>query len=280
MTQEERRIYLIRRLQEEMPRYGEIAIPADALAQRRLLRSLFNLRPPLPAAEEFLAVQDAYLREENREKGIVDGDSIPSAGGASGDPRLCLWKGDITRLAVGAIVNAANSALLGCFQPCHSCIDNVIHTYSGVQLRIACNEIMQKQGHEEPVGQAKITPAYNLPCSYVIHTVGPMIAETLREEDCQLLASCYRACLGVAVEKGLRSLAFCCISTGVFRFPQQEAARIAVDTVSRFLEEDRTLRQVIFNVFTDSDLQIYQKLLGAGRTCRSESIGGAHQTNQ
>lgn len=256
--QEERRIWLIRELQREMPRYRELAIPEGEEEQWRLLRSLFNVRPPYPVSEEFLKVQDAYLSEMIRKRGIVEGEALPPV---RKNERISLWQGDITKLRCGAIVNAANSALLGCWQPCHSCIDNIIHSLSGVQLRIRCNELMEAQGHEEETGKAKITPAYNLPSSYVLHTVGPIISGPLRKKDCELLAGCYRSCLELAAENSLRSVAFCCISTGVFHFPQEKAAEIAVETVSRFLEKESSVQKVIFNVFTDRDLEIYRKLL-------------------
>ena len=257
--QEERRIWLIRELQREMPQYQDIRIPVTEEEQWNLLRSLFNVRPPYPASQEFLKVQDEYLSELVRSRGIVDAESLPAS---ELDPRITLWQGDITTLRCDAIVNAANSALLGCWQPCHSCIDNMIHSLSGVQLRIKCNEIIQEQGHEEETGTAKITPAYNLPCKYVLHTVGPIISGPLRKEDCDLLAGCYQSCLELAAGNNVRSVAFCCISTGVFHFPQQRAAEIAVETVRQFLETDSSIDRVIFNVFTDRDLSIYQKLLG------------------
>lgn len=257
--QEERRIWLIRELQREMPQYQDIRIPVTEEEQWNLLRSLFNVRPPYPASQEFLKVQDEYLSELVRSRGIVDAESLPAS---ELDPRITLWQGDITTLRCDAIVNAANSALLGCWQPCHSCIDNMIHSLSGVQLRIKCNEIMQAQGHEEETGTAKITPAYNLPCKYVLHTVGPIISGPLRKEDCDLLAGCYQSCLELAAGNNVRSVAFCSISTGVFHFPQQRAAEIAVETVKQFLETDSSIDRVIFNVFTDRDLTIYQKLLG------------------
>ena len=257
--QEERRIWLIRELQREMPQYQDIRIPVTEKEQWNLLRSLFNVRPPYPASQEFLKVQDEYLSELVRSRGIVDAESLPAS---ELDPRITLWQGDITTLRCDAIVNAANSALLGCWQPCHSCIDNMIHSLSGVQLRIKCNEIMQAQGHEEETGTAKITPAYNLPCKYVLHTVGPIISGPLRKEDCDLLAGCYQSCLELAAGNNVRSVAFCCISTGVFHFPQRRAAEIAVETVRQFLETDSSIDRVIFNVFTDQDLAIYQKLLG------------------
>lgn len=257
--QKERRIWLIRELQREMPQYQDIRIPVTEEEQWNLLRSLFNVRPPYPASQEFLKVQDEYLSELVRSRGIVDAESLPAS---ELDPRITLWQGDITTLRCDAIVNAANSALLGCWQPCHSCIDNMIHSLSGVQLRIKCNEIIQEQGHEEETGTAKITPAYNLPCKYVLHTVGPIISGPLRKEDCDLLAGCYQSCLELAAGNNVRSVAFCCISTGVFHFPQQRAAEIAVETVRQFLETDSSIDRVIFNVFTDRDLAIYQKLLG------------------
>lgn len=257
--QKERRIWLIRELQREMPQYQDIRIPVTEEEQWNLLRSLFNVRPPYPASQEFLKVQDEYLSELVRSRGIVDAESLPAS---ELDPRITLWQGDITTLRCDAIVNAANRALLGCWQPCHSCIDNMIHSLSGVQLRIKCNEIMQAQGHEEETGTAKITPAYNLPCKYVLHTVGPIISGPLRKEDCDLLAGCYQSCLELAAGNNVRSVAFCCISTGVFHFPQRRAAEIAVETVRQFLETDSSIDRVIFNVFTDKDLAIYQKLLG------------------
>ena len=259
MNQEERRLYLIRALQREMPQYGKVRIPESGEGQWRLLRSLFNARPPYPASPEFLDIQDEYLGEMIRERGITDGDSLPPA---ASDPRLVLWQGDITSLRCDAIVNAANSALLGCWQPCHSCIDNIIHSFAGVQLRIKCSELMEAQGHEEETGKAKITPAYNLPSKFVLHTVGPIILGELEEEDCRLLADCYRSCLSLAAENGLRSVAFCCISTGVFRFPPERAAEIAVKTVKAFLDHSETsLKRVIFNVFKDRDWEIYSNIL-------------------
>lgn len=254
MTQTERRTYLIEYLLSE--RGERIEIPTDEYNQKRLLRSLFNIRMPKDTSAEFLKIQDAYLQEENRRKGITDiADLEPIQKG------IYLWQGDITTLKCGAIVNAANSQMLGCFQPCHGCIDNAIHTYSGVQLRNKCNEIMTEQGFDEPTGQAKITLAYNLPCKYIIHTVGPIVGGALTKEDCELLKSCYLSCLKLAEENGCRSIAFCCISTGVFGFPQKEAAEIAVKAVKEYQKEHEI--EVIFNVFKDSDKQIYRELLSA-----------------
>lgn len=255
MTQAERRRYLITRLLDE--RGGCVPdIPADAAEQRRLLRGLMNVRPPAAADAEFLAVQDDYLRQRIAEDGITD---VRELTPLSGD--LCIWQGDITRLRCGAIVNAANSGLTGCYIPCHGCIDNCIHSYAGVQLRAECAGLMARQGHEEPTGQAKLTRAYNLPCDYVLHTVGPIVSGTVTAEDERLLASCYRACLDLAAENGIGSIAFCCISTGVFHFPNGRAAEIAVDTVRRWKAETGSGIKVIFNVFKDRDREIYEKLL-------------------
>lgn len=173
---------------------------------------------------------------------------------------IYLWKGDITTLKCGAIVNAVNSGMTGCWQPCHSCIDNCIHTFAGVRLRYKCTQLMKAQGHEEPIGNAKITPSYNLPCDYIIHTVGPIVQGTLTDRHCQFLQSCYHSCLELAVQNEIKSIAFCCISTGVFGFPQNEAAEIAVDTVRAFRRSHNT--EVIFNVFTEKDYEIYRRLLG------------------
>ena len=254
MKQTERRVYLIEYLLAE--RGERIEIPNDAYNQKRLLRSLFNIRMPKETSEDFLQIQDVYLQEENRRKGITD---IADLQPVQDD--IYLWQGDITTLRCDAIVNAANSQMLGCFRPCHGCIDNAIHTFAGVQLRRNCNEIMQKQGHNEPTGQAKITPAYNLPCKYVLHTVGPIVSGRLTEEHCELLKSCYLSCLKLAEKNSCKSIAFCCISTGVFGFPQREAAQIAVDTVKRYKDENHSDIKAIFNVFKDDDYAIYNEIL-------------------
>lgn len=254
MTQTERRLFLIEYLLSER---GEQAdLPTDAYSQKRLLRSLLNIRMPRTADKRFLNEQDAYLQEEIRAKGITKTADLEPL-----QQDLYLWQGDITTLACDAIVNAANSQMLGCFSPCHGCIDNAIHTFSGVQLRAACYAVMRRQGHEEPTGQAKITPGYNLPSKYVIHTVGPIVSGKLTEEHCELLKSCYHSCLKVAEENGCESIAFCCISTGVFGFPQKEAAQIAVSTVKEYKKATGSGIKVIFNVFKDDDLRIYRDLL-------------------
>ncbi len=259
MTHEEQRIYLIKELLAEDERYNGISIPSEEQGQKNLLRSLMNVRMPKPISREFLRVQDEYLQYERDKRGVTDDAKLPPV---PKDPRLVLWQGDITTLRIDAIVNAANSALLGCFRPLHSCIDNIIHTRSGIQLRLFCDDIMRRQGHEEPTGQAKITPAFNLPSKYILHTVGPIIYGPLRKQDCEALASCYRSCMKLAVENGCRSVAFCCISTGEFHFPQEKAAQIAVQTVTSFLNAQKSDIRVIFNVFKDEDLHIYQNLLG------------------
>ena len=218
MTHSEKRKFLIRVLLAEIPEYSYMDIPEDENEQKRLLRSLMNLRAPYPVSDEFLRIQDEYLGEEVEEKGVTDSAALPVS---PIDSRLVLWRGDITTLKIDAIVNAANSALRGCFIPCHSCVDNIIHSVSGIQLRLACDEIMNAQGHEEPTGKAKITPAYNLPSRYVIHTVGPIVSGNLTEMHCRQLADCYRSCLELAADNGVKSIAFCCISTGEFHFPQR-----------------------------------------------------------
>lgn len=256
MTQLERLNFLITTLIKEQPNYADIEIPQSTENKKQLLRSLMNVRQPMNADSAFLKIQDEYLQLETAAKGITDSDTLPFICG-----KISLWQGDIATLKCGAIVNAANSAMLGCFVPCHSCIDNAIHTYAGIQLRAECNRLMKEQGHKEPTGQAKITGAYNLPCDYVIHTVGPIIRGRLTEQDCDLLKSCYIECLKAAEEYKIKSIAFCCISTGEFRFPNGKAAEIAVQTVTKYLENS-SIERVIFNVFKYRDKEIYTKLLG------------------
>lgn len=257
MTQVERRNYLIKGLLAENPEYANMEIPKSEEKQKELLRSLFNIRLPHKISEQFLTMQDDYLQEETKLKGITDFASLKSF-----EKNLYLWQGDITTLKCDAIVNAANSGMTGCYQPCHACIDNCIHTFAGIQLRLECAELMHRQGFKEPTGTAKITFAYNLPCKYVIHTVGPIVSGTVTQKDCDLLRSCYRACLELAEKKKVQSIAFCCISTGVFHFPNDMAAEIAVATVKEYLEECKNEMKVIFNVFKDEDYRIYRALLG------------------
>lgn len=255
MTQTERRLWLIQYLLSENARYSNIDVPQSKNEQFNLLRSLVNVRMPKPVSDEFLKIQNAYLTEEIQKKGITDINDLTPV-----DKDIYIWQGDITTLKCDAIVNAANSQMLGCFCPCHSCIDNCIHTFSGVQLRLACNEIMQKQGFNEPTGKAKITSAFNLPSKYVLHTVGPIIMDRLTKKDCDLLASCYKSCLKLADEYELKSIAFCCISTGEFHFPNDKAAKIAVSTVREYKSESHSDIKVIFNVFKEKDYELYKAL--------------------
>ena len=257
MNQSEKRLFLIQSLLKERPEYRDMNIPSEPERQRQLLRGLMNIRAPKRIGADFQRMQDEYLQSETAAKGITDiADLTPIQQG------LYLWQGDITTLKCDAIVNAANSGMTGCYIPNHRCIDNAIHTFAGVELRLACEELMEQQGYPEPTGQAKITPAFNLPCRYVLHTVGPIIRGRVTKEDKELLASCYRSCLELAAENGLESVAFCCISTGEFHFPNEQAAQIAVETVKQFMNRKISVKKVIFNVFKDLDKAIYEKLLG------------------
>ncbi len=256
MTQQERRVYLINELLKENTAYGNVSVPEGEAEQKRLLRALFNVRKAQPVSDGFLKIQDEYLKEEISKKGITDYKSLTPV-----EDGIYLWQGDITTLRCDGIVNAANSQMLGCFCPNHGCIDNAIHTYSGVQLRLYCNEIMKKQGCEEKTGGAKITPSFNLPCKNIIHTVGPIARGIPTRRHCEQLAACYTSCLELACKNGLGSIAFCCISTGEFGFPNKKAAEIAVETVRKYRRETQNRIEVIFNVFKDEDYKIYRKLL-------------------
>ena len=244
--------WLCRYLLDENPRYRQMPLPGSLQERRDLFRALMNVRPPMPASEEFLQVQDEELQALLAGKGVVE------IAGQS----LCEWQGDITRLKVDAIVNAANSQMLGCFVPLHRCIDNAIHSAAGVQLRLACAEMMH--GTEEPTGSARITSGFNLPAKYVIHTVGPIVTTSrpLRQQEVQL-ASCYSSCLDLADRHGLESIAFCCISTGEFRFPNDRACDIAVSTVRSWMAShpESSVKTVIFNTFKDIDHELYQNAL-------------------
>ena len=257
MNTQEQLDFLLNYLIEE--RDERIDVPDNYQEKRNLLRALMNVRMPSKVSDEFLKFQDEFLTAETKNKNLTSVDEIEEVKG-----KLMLWQGDIATLKSDAIVNAANSKLLGCFIPLHNCIDNVIHSAAGVQLREECDRIMRQQGVDEEIGKAKITGAYNLPSKYIIHTVGPAIAQGLKpaDKDCEALASCYRSCLEIASYNKLESLAFCCLSTGVFNFPQDLAAEIAVKTVEDYLNSNETsLKHVIFNVFTDKDYYIYKKLL-------------------
>jgi O-acetyl-ADP-ribose deacetylase (regulator of RNase III) len=233
----------------------DFPIPSSPEDQWRLFRALVNTRAPKPISTDFLTAQDAFLQSQIAAKGVTDIDDLcPVHDG------LYLWRGDITTLKVSAIVNAANSVMLGCFMPNHGCIDNAIHTYAGVQLRLACAEIMERQGHPEPTGKAKMTAAYNLPSDFILHTVGPIVRSGLTQEHKRLLASCYRSCLALAEQNNMESVAFCCISTGEFQFPNEDAARIALTTVRDYLKSSSGVKRVVFNVFTKQDEHIYKEL--------------------
>ena len=258
MEQEKRLDWLLKYLLEEYREQGNIKTPENYAEKRALLRRLVNMRPPHPVTKEYIHIQDAFLTEEARQKGIVGLDDIPPC---PANGRISLWQGDITRLAIDAIVNAANSAMLGCFVPGHHCIDNAIHTAAGVQLREECYTLMRKQGHDEPTGTAKITSAYNLPCQHVLHTVGPIVKENPTKEQAGELKRCYQSCLELAALSGIKTIAFCCISTGVFAFPKSYAAEIAVETVSSYLKQNAGIHRVVFNVFTEEDVGIYKKLI-------------------
>lgn len=283
MNQEARRIYLIKELlkergcngvQADTPESAEnsgassesdIPIPKSEQEQKEMLRGLLNIRQAAPVSEEFQKIQDSYLQEETVEKGITDAKDLSPILTTEHGQEIVLWQGDISTLRCGAIVNAANSGMTGCYVPNHKCIDNCIHTFSGVQLRNFCQDIMLKQGAQEPTGHAKLTPAYNLPCRYILHTVGPIISDPfgrVSSRDCRLLQNCYRSCLELAEQHEIEIIAFCCISTGEFHFPNEKAAEIAVDTVLGFFKENTKVRKVIFNVFKDYDREIYKKLLG------------------
>ena len=254
-------LYILHTLIEESPIYRSLEIPEDMVGRQKIMRTLLNIRPPRPISREFLAAQDAELQLQLAEKGVVTVSQTESCGC---DERVRLWQGDITRLQVDAIVNAANDALLGCFVPLHKCIDNAIHSAAGIELRLECNRLMQKQGYAEPTGKAKITKGYNLPARYVIHTVGPIVSGGVPSpKQEKLLSDCYRSCLETATIHAVENMAFCCISTGEYGFPQQRAAEIAVATVLDYLNTTKytTIKTIVFDVFSRNDYTIYRNLL-------------------
>ena len=273
-TQYKRLEALLERFKADSVRYRDMEVPGDVESQRRALRSLMNIRMPKPMDADTLRLQDEYLAERAREKGIIRIEDIPTVKGAYGSrrpfaDRLSIWQGDITRLAADAIVNAANSQMLGCFVPMHTCIDNCIHTFAGVQLRAACDRQMSAlrekygQNYEQPTAVPMLTEAYNLPAKKVIHVVGPIVEWGLTAALEADLANCYINTLNMCRENGLRSVAFCCISTGVFRFPNDRAAEIAVGSVTDWLSgHSGDMDRVIFNVFKDADKALYENLLG------------------
>lgn len=271
---EEKMNRLLKKLQEDSLEYRGLDTTGYSMEEKKnAIRSLMNIRMPSALPDELVDLQDEYLQEEREEKGVVELADIPTSketfgSKASYADKISLWQGDITRLHVGAIVNAANSRLLGCFIPCHRCIDNAIHSAAGMQLREECDDIMKQRqlrygrDYEEPTGTATLTSAYNLPCEYVIHTVGPIVYGSLNDELCRDLRNCYENVLQCCLEHQIKSVAFCCISTGEFRFPNDRAAEIAVETVTAFLEvHGNCVDRIIFNVFKDSDKNIYEKIL-------------------
>ena len=262
-VQDQRLDYLVEEFKTDSVEYKNLRTPKDTIGKRRILRSLMNIRMPGKMDPAVLAVQDAYLQERIRENGIVELADIPEIRDG-----ISIWQGDITRLAVDAIVNAANSQMLGCFVPMHTCIDNCIHTFAGVQLRAECsrkmNELRVRYGrdYEQPTAVPILTEAYNLPAQKVIHIVGPIVEYGLTKDLEEKLADCYRNTLDMCLENGLRTVAFCCISTGVFRFPNKRAAEIAVQTVTEWLSDhEGQMDRVIFNVFKDEDKEYYERLL-------------------
>ncbi len=271
-NQQERLNFLVDAFKEDSENYKNMDSGDSVEEKRRILRSLMNIRMPKPISEEVIAVQDDFLREEAEQKGIVRLDSIPTVKEEYGSEKsyadkISIWQGDITRLGIDAIVNAANSQMLGCFVPCHKCIDNAIHSAAGIELREECYQILNRKKiqygrqYEEPTGQAVLTKGYNLPVKYVIHTVGPIVGWKLNDKLRQDLRNCYENVLKCAVKNGIRSIAFCCISTGEFHFPNDEAAQIAVETVTDFLKEhESSFDRIIFNVFKDLDKEIYESL--------------------
>jgi O-acetyl-ADP-ribose deacetylase (regulator of RNase III) len=271
--QEERLDYLLDEFKKDSVTYRNLEVEDSFKEKRMALRSLMNIRAPKHMGEAVLTVQDAFLKEEAKEKGIVDVKDIPTVDETVGSrnpfaDKIAVWQGDITRLKIGAIVNAANSQMLGCFVPCHRCIDNAIHSAAGIQLRNECNKLMNRRRmkfgpkYEEPNGQAMLTDAYNLPCDYVIHTVGPIVSYGLRESHKKDLQCCYESVLQCCVDKGIRTVAFCCISTGEFHFPNDLAAKIAVNTVSDFLKKNKDKFDcIVFNVFKDLDKELYLEFL-------------------
>ena len=266
MTQNERLDYLVEEFKTDSVRYKDLAAPPDTAGKRQLLRSLMNIRMPKEMPEEVLKVQDEYLSGRAKEKGVVRLSDIPAIKDCNSG--LSIWQGDITRLAVDAIVNAANSRMLGCFVPMHTCIDNCIHTFAGVQLRAECSRKMNRmkmrygRDYEQPTAVPMLTDAYNLPAKKVVHIVGPIVQDKLTPELEKDLADCYRNTLKLCAENDLRSVAFCCISTGVFHFPNRRAAEIAVQTVKEWLEDHPgEVDRVIFNVFKDEDREYYESEL-------------------
>ncbi|KQY94732.1 Appr-1-p processing protein [Paenibacillus sp. Root52] len=265
---------LLTHLLEEFSNLQHVSIPSEYAEKRELLRGLMNLRKPAPVPVAFQREMDSLLQKELGEKVIVRSDQLnpisylfPESSIEHAD-QLFVWQGDITQLQVDAIVNAANEYMLGCFQPLHACIDNAIHSAAGPLLREDCNRIMNIQNETEATGGAKITRAYHLPATYILHTVGPIVPQgtTLTRQQQEELASCYLSCLELAHEiDDIRTVALCSISTGVFGFPKAEASNIAVTTVQQWLDAhpDHHFKQIIFNVFSQEDHEQYMRVFQA-----------------
>lgn len=274
--------YLLEEFKKDSVHYRDLEVADDYEEKRMALRSLMNIREPRSMQEDVVKIQDEFLAEETKEKGIISLDRIPTVARQYGSKhafadKISIWQGDITRIQAGAIVNAANSQMLGCFVPCHRCIDNAIHSAAGIQLRAECSSYMNRRKmqygfrYEEPAGQAVLTKGYNLPAEYVIHTVGPIVGGVLNNRHRQDLRNCYENVLKCCVENGIRSVAFCCISTGEFHFPNAEAAKIAVETVTAFLiDNESAFDRIIFNVFKDMDRDLYEKELKYPEKRRTE----------
>ena len=247
-------LYLINYLAKESKiDIGELSSNETEL--KNLFRSLMNMRPPNDISEDYLKIEDEFLQEELDKKFITNIENLKPI-----KNNLYLWQGDITALKIDAIVNAANSAMLGCFYPMHKCIDNAIHSAAGTMLRLFCRDIINQCGGYLKTGDAKITPAFNLPCKYVLHTVGPIIKDKVSKKDEELLSLCYKSCLNLVVENNIESVTFCCISTGEFRFPNDLAVDIALSSVNDFLKENKERNiKIVFNVFKDIDYELYNK---------------------
>ena len=254
--------YLIRYLIEESNREDLKYYSGN---KKTLYRALVNVREAHPISEEFLKAEDEYLKEELSKVEVADVDKlktiseiIPSSN-LKNKNRICLWRGDITKIKIGAIVNAGNSVGLGCFLPNHICIDNQINTFAGVRLRLACNEIMKKLNYNLETGKAIITKGFNLPAEFVIQTVGPIIEYEVTKEKEEELSNCYKNSLELAIQNNIKTIAFPCISTGVFRFPKEEASKIAIKTVDEFLNSNKEIEKVVFNLWSEEDVEVYER---------------------
>ena len=241
-------------------------IPDDINQKKSLYRGLVNVREPKPISAEYLEVEDKYLQEELKNKKIKNADELLTIkeqyvnNNLDNSDKMCIWQGDITKLKIGAIVNPANSQGLGCFLPNHNCIDNQIQTFAGIRMRLECNEYMKTINYNLETSKCFITEGYNLPAKKVIHAVGPIVESFLTDDLRTDLENTYINCLKCAIENGIRTISFPCISTGVFRFPKDEASKIAIRTVDKFLSENKDkIDKVIFNLWSKEDVIIYER---------------------